>query len=162
MKREVERLWNCKVVVLVAITIGTLVTVSKIFYPYLKKAGLNGSTQPLEKADLVLGQVQCYNSRRVRTPKTNWGDAVRPLGTVMQSFSCAQSDQKPEFTWHFWNSVVSNQGLFRPCLKTFVVPFLPTRRLSVRAWCADITMDITKQYHIFLQLANLLNNRFLS
>ena len=94
--------------------------------------------------------------------ETNWGDAVRPLGTVMQSFSCAQSDQKPEFTWHFWNSVESNQGLFRPCLKTFVVPFLPTHRLSVRGWCADITMDITKQYHIFLQPANLINNRFLS
>ena len=71
MKREVKRLWNCKEVVLVPITIGALVTVSKIFHPYLKKAGLDGSTQPLEKAELVLGQVQRYNSRRVRAPKTN-------------------------------------------------------------------------------------------
>ena len=56
MKREVKRLWNCKEVVLVLITIGALVTVSKIFHLYLKKAGLDGSTQPLEKAELVLGQ----------------------------------------------------------------------------------------------------------
>ena len=57
MKREVERLWNCKEVVLVPITIGALVTVSKISQPYLKKAGFDGSTQPLDKAELVLGQV---------------------------------------------------------------------------------------------------------
>ena len=57
MKREVERLWNCKEVALLPITIGALVTVSKIFHPYLKKAGLDGSTQPLEKSELVLGQV---------------------------------------------------------------------------------------------------------
>ena len=57
MKREVKRLWNCKEVVLVPITIDALVTVSKIFHPYLKKAELDGSTQPLEKAELVLGQV---------------------------------------------------------------------------------------------------------
>ena len=57
MKSEVKRLWNCKEVMLVPITIGALVTVSKIFHPYLKKAGLDGSTQPLEKAELVLGQV---------------------------------------------------------------------------------------------------------
>ena len=54
MKREVKRLWNCKEVVLVPITIGALVTVSKIFHPYLQKAGLDDSTQPLEKAELVL------------------------------------------------------------------------------------------------------------
>ena len=57
MKREVKRLWNRKEVVLVPITFGALVTVSKIFHSYLNKAGLGGSTQPLEKAELVLGQV---------------------------------------------------------------------------------------------------------
>ena len=98
MKREVERLWKCKEVVLVLITIGALVTVSKIFHPYLKKAGLDGSTQPLEKAELVLGQVQRHNSRRVQTPKTNSGDAVRRLGTVMQSISCAQSEARIHLT----------------------------------------------------------------
>ena len=46
-----------KEVVLVPITISALVTVSKIFDPYLKKAGLDGSTQPLEKSELVFGQV---------------------------------------------------------------------------------------------------------
>ena len=56
MKREVKRLWNCKEVVFVLITIGALVTVSKIFHLYLKKAGLDGSTKPLEKDELVLGQ----------------------------------------------------------------------------------------------------------
>ena len=56
MKREVKRLWNCKEVVLVLITIGALVRVSKLFHLYLKKAGLDGSTKPLEKAELVLGQ----------------------------------------------------------------------------------------------------------
>ena len=57
MKGELKGLWNCKEVVLVPITIGALVTVSKISHPCLKKAGLDGSTQPLEKAELVLGQV---------------------------------------------------------------------------------------------------------
>ena len=56
MKREVKRLWNCKEVVLVLITIGALVRVSKIFHLYLRKAGLDGNTKPLEKAELVLGQ----------------------------------------------------------------------------------------------------------
>ena len=103
MKREVKRLWNCKEVVLVPIISGALVTVSKIFHLYLKKAGLDGSTQPLQKAELVLGQVWRHNSRRVRTHKRNSGDAVRRLGTVIQSIFCAKSEASIRLTVWKWS-----------------------------------------------------------
>ena len=39
------------------------------------------------------------------------------------------SNQEPAFAWPFGNGPVrvGTQGLFRPCLKTFVAPFLPAR-----------------------------------
>ena len=52
LKRELKRLWNEKVV-LVPIIIGALETVSKRFHLYLKKAGLDGSILPLQKACLL-------------------------------------------------------------------------------------------------------------
>ena len=67
------------------------------------------------------------NSRHVRTHEKNSGDAVRWLGTIIQSIFCAQSGKA--FAWLFGNGPVrvSTQGLFRLCLKTFVAPFLPAR-----------------------------------
>ena len=67
------------------------------------------------------------NSRHVRTHKKNSGDAVRRLGKIIQSIFVP--NQEPEFAWPFGNGPVrvGTQGLFRPCLKTFVAPFLPVR-----------------------------------
>ena len=66
------------------------------------------------------------NSRRVRTHKKNSGDAVRRLGAHKAFFV---PNQEPAFAWPFGNGLVrvGTQGLFRLCLKTFVVPFLPAR-----------------------------------
>ena len=68
------------------------------------------------------GQVWQDNSRRVRTHEKNSGETVRRLGTIIQSIFCAQSGAS--------SMRVGTQGLFRPYLKTFVPPFLPTRRTA--------------------------------
>ena len=67
------------------------------------------------------------NSRHVRTHKKNSGDAVRGLGTMIQSRFVP--NQEPVFAWLFGNGLVrvGTQGLFRQCLKTFIAPFLPAR-----------------------------------
>ena len=67
------------------------------------------------------------NSRRVRTHEKNSGDAVRRLGSIIQSIFVP--NQEPAFAWLFGNGPVrvGTQGLFRLCLKTFVAPFLPAR-----------------------------------
>ena len=53
-KKKMKRLWNCKEVVLVPIVVGALGTFSKRFHLYLKKAGLDGSILPLQKACLLV------------------------------------------------------------------------------------------------------------
>ena len=59
------------------------------------------------------------NSRRVRTHEKNLGDAVRRLGTIIQSIFGAQSGASIRLTVWKWSGT---QGLFRLCLKTFVAP----------------------------------------
>ena len=65
------------------------------------------------------------NSRRVRTHEKNSGDAVRRLATIIQRIFCAQSGTSTLLA--VWNGPVrvGTQGLFRPCLKTFVAPLSP-------------------------------------
>ena len=58
------------------------------------------------------------NSRRVRTHERNSEEIVRRLGTIIKSIFCAQSGAGIRFL------------NFRPYLKTFVAPFLPTRRTA--------------------------------
>ena len=67
------------------------------------------------------------NSRRVRTHEKNSGEAVRRLGTIIQSIFCAQSGASIRLTVWKWFGESRDQGLFRLCLKTFVAPFLPAR-----------------------------------
>ena len=69
------------------------------------------------------GQLWRDNSRRVWTHEKNSGDAVRRLGTIIQSIFVL--NQEPAFSWPFGNGPVrvGTQGLFRPCLKRFVAPF---------------------------------------
>ena len=52
---------------------------------------------------------------------------TRRLGTIIQSFF--MPNQEPAFAWPFVNGParVGTQGLFPPCLKTFVAPFFPAR-----------------------------------
>ena len=68
------------------------------------------------------------NSSRVRTHENNSGDAVRRLGTIIQSIFF-EPNQEPAFFWPFGYGPVrvGTQGFFRLCLKTFVAPFLPNR-----------------------------------
>jgi len=72
------------------------------------------------------GQVWRDNSRRVRTHENNSRETVHRLGTIIQSFFVP--NQEPASAWIFGNSSVrvDTQRLFRPYLKTFVPPFLPT------------------------------------
>ena len=75
-------------------------------------------------------------SHRVRTHEKNSGDAVRRLGTIIQTFFVP--NQEPTFAWLFGNGSVKvgTQGLFRQCLKTLVAPFLPPDwpPLGLRGW----------------------------
>ena len=63
------------------------------------------------------------NSLCERAQEKNSGDAVRRLGTIIQSIFVPS--QEPAFA--YGPVRVGTQGLFRLCLKTFVAPFLPAR-----------------------------------
>ena len=67
------------------------------------------------------------NSRRVRTHENNSGDAVRRLGTIIQSIFCAQSGASIRLTVWKWSGESRYPGAFPPVLETFVAPFLPAR-----------------------------------
>ena len=82
-----------------------------------------------------------HNKRRVRAHEKNSGDTVRRLSTIIQSFF--MPNQETAFAWPFVNgpAKVGTQGLFRPCLKTFVAPFLPARLTapgSLRMVCSTL------------------------
>ena len=77
----------------------------------------------------------------VRAHEKNSGDTVRRLGTIIQSFF--MPNRETAFAWPFVNGPVKvgTQGLFRPCLKTFVAPFLPARLTapgSLRMVCSTL------------------------
>ena len=65
------------------------------------------------------------NSRCVLTHEKNSGDAVRRLGTIIQSIFCAQSGASIRLTVWKWSGESRYPGAFPPVLKTFVAPFLP-------------------------------------
>ena len=65
------------------------------------------------------------NSRCVLTHEKNSGDAVRRLGTIIQSIFCAQSGASIRSTVWKWSGESRYPGAFPPVLKTFVAPFLP-------------------------------------
>ena len=92
------------------------------------------------------------NSRHVRTHKKKSRDAVRGLGTLVQSRFVP--NQEPVFAWPFGNGPVrvGTQGLFRQCLKTFIAPFLPARltapgspRMRKSKWSAWPFVNNTKK-----------------
>ena len=63
------------------------------------------------------------NSRRVRTHEKNSGDAVRRLGTIIQSIFCAQSGASIRLTVWKWSGESRYPGAFPPVLENFSRPF---------------------------------------
>ena len=63
------------------------------------------------------------SSRRVRTREENLGDAVRQLGTIIQSIFCVQSGASIRLTVWKWSGESRYPGAFPPML----VNFLPAR-----------------------------------
>ena len=83
------------------------------------------------------GQEQYSTTRQsspVRTHEKNSGDAVRRLGTIIQSIFVP--NQEPAFAWPFGNALVrvGTQGLFRPCLKLSSRPFSRPDWLRLGLW----------------------------
>ena len=60
------------------------------------------------------GQLWRNNSRRVRTHEKNSGDAVRRLGTIIQSIFCAQSGASINLTVWKWSGESRYPGAFPP------------------------------------------------
>ena len=65
------------------------------------------------------------NSRRVRTHEKNSGDAVRRLGTIIQSIFCAQSGTSIRLTVWKWSGETRYPGAFPLVLKNFCSAFSP-------------------------------------
>ena len=59
------------------------------------------------------------NSRRVRTHENNSGDAVRRLGTIIQSIFCAQSGASIPLTVWKWSGDSRYPGAFPFVLENF-------------------------------------------
>ena len=59
------------------------------------------------------------NSRRVRTHEMNSGDAVRRLGTMIQSIFCAQSGTSIRLTVWKWSGESRYPGALPPMLENF-------------------------------------------
>ena len=65
------------------------------------------------------------NSRRVRTHEKNSGDAVRRLGTIIQSIFCAQSGTSIRLTVWKWSGKTRYPGAFPLVLENFCSAFSP-------------------------------------
>ena len=73
------------------------------------------------------------NSRRVRTHEKNSGDAVRRLGTIMQSIFCAQSGANIRSTVWKRSGESRYPGAFPPVLENFRRAFSPARLTAPRS-----------------------------
>ena len=65
------------------------------------------------------------NSRRVRTHEKNSGDAVRRLGTIIQSIFCAQSGAGIRLNFWKWSGESRYPGALPPLLENFRRAFSP-------------------------------------
>ena len=65
------------------------------------------------------------NSRRVRTHEKNAGDAVRRLGTIIQSIFCAQSGASIRLTIWKWSGESQYPGAVSLMLVNFRGAFSP-------------------------------------
>ena len=99
---------------------------------------------------LLLTEAYTQNCR-VRTHEKNSGDAVRRLGTIIQTIFVP--NQEPAFAIPFGNGPLrfGTQGLFRPCLNTFVASFLPARSTDC-PWVSEDAIASTSTSIIICQL----------
>ena len=74
-------------------------------------------------------------SRRVRTHEKNSGDAVRQLGTIIQSIFCAQSGASIRLTVWKWSGESRYLGAFPPVLENFCRAFSPGA--TDRPWVSE-------------------------
>ena len=65
------------------------------------------------------------NSRRVRTHEKNSGDAVRLLGSIIQSIFCVQSGASIRLTVWKWSGESRYPGALPPMLENFRRIFSP-------------------------------------
>ena len=65
------------------------------------------------------------NSHHVRTHKKNSGDAVRRLGTIIQSIFCAQSGAGIRLNFWKWSGESRYPGALSPVLENFRPAFSP-------------------------------------
>ena len=79
------------------------------------------------------------NSRRVRTHKKNSGDAVRRLGTIIQSIFCAQSGASIRLTVWKWSGESRYPGAFPLVLKNFCSAFSPGP--TDRPWVSEDELE---------------------
>ena len=85
------------------------------------------------------GQLWRNNSRRVRPHEKNSGDAVRRLGTIIQSIFCAQSGASIRLTVWKWSGESRYPGAFPPVLENFCRAISPGP--TDRPWVSE---DVAK------------------
>ena len=83
------------------------------------------------------------NTRRVGTHERNSGDAVRRLGTIIQSIFCAQSGASIRLTVWRWSGESQYQGAFPPMLEKLRRAFSPDP-----TDCSWVSEDGYKQKHL--------------
>ena len=86
------------------------------------------------------------NSRRVRTHEKNSGDAVRRLGTIMQSIFCAQSGASIRLTVWKWSGESRYPGAFPPVLENFCRAFSPGP--TYRPWVSEDDLLLARMSQI--------------
>ena len=82
------------------------------------------------------------NSRRVRTHEKNSGDAVRRLGTIIQSIFCAQSGASNRLTVWKWSGESWYPGAFSPVLENFCRAF--SAGLADRLWVSEDVFKVAQ------------------
>ena len=83
------------------------------------------------------------NSHRVRTHEKNSGDAVRRLGTIIQSIFCAKSGASIRLTVWKWFSESRYPGALPPVLENFCRTFSPDP--TDCPWVSEDELDKAKQ-----------------
>ena len=89
------------------------------------------------------------NSRRVRTHEKNSGDAVRRLGTIIQSIFCAQSGASIRLTVWKWSGESRYPGAFPPVLENFCRAFSPGP--TDRPWVSEDDRKIACEHALCLR-----------
>ena len=85
------------------------------------------------------------NSRRVRTHEKNSGEAVRRLGTIIQSIFCAQSGAGIRLNFWKWSGESRYPGALSPVLKNFRPPYSPEG--TTRSGIASVQTSLLARAH---------------